>query len=293
MICYNVSMNIQNHIQLLGFPDIIFAHTFSAESYQNNLDFPDLAHIMLEITYISEGELTIVLPDGAQVTACERSVICNPYAEPLRVMAKARHEHRTVGCRVPFRFCTPEPCNAPMPNGKRSIETLCLPFLTTALPENNPILPLIDEIILTHTMHTKGALYCAGLVLQLLARLDGMTHAAGDLPAHHQQRYVKKAKQYIFEHLREPIRQTDIAAHLGISPEYLCNVFKKSEGMPIIYFANRIKLEQIRQLIKNNGITLAEAAELYGFSDPNYVSRLHKKYFGYNITEAKDSPVRA
>ena len=35
----------------------------------------------------------------------------------------------------------------------------------------------------------------------------------------------------------------------------------------------------------NENIHLYEAALIYGYKDPNYVSSLHKKLFGYNITE--------
>ncbi len=284
MICYNEGMNMKNYIQINSLPRVIFAHVFRAETYQNRFDFPDLPYTMLEITYVSEGKLCFELTDGTRLVVGERSVICNPYNSPLRVYAPARHEHHTVCCRLPFRSL---PLSEIDPDGERPQGLLSLPFVTPPLPENNPILPLIDEIISTHTMHTKGPLYCSGLVLQLLDRLDRLTRTEEHLPAYHHRKYVKQAKEYIFEHLRDPIRQTDIAAHLGISSEYLCSVFKKVEGIPIIPFINRIKLEQIRTLMETGRLTLAEASELYGYTDPNYVSRLHKKYFHFNITDIK------
>ena len=78
--------------------------------------------------------------------------------------------------------------------------------------------------------------------------------------------------------------QRDIAAHLGITPEYLCSIFKKSEGVSIMHFINTVKLTSIRSLMEKDGLTLAQAAHLYGYADPNYVSRLHKQYFHINIT---------
>jgi YesN/AraC family two-component response regulator len=35
-------------------------------------------------------------------------------------------------------------------------------------------------------------------------------------------------------------------------------------------------------------VHLYEAAALFGYSDPNYVSRLFKKYYGYNITDKEN-----
>ena len=38
-------------------------------------------------------------------------------------------------------------------------------------------------------------------------------------------------------------------------------------------------------IMQQENIRLCEACVLYGFSDPNYVSKLFKQYFGYNITD--------
>ena len=50
-------------------------------------------------------------------------------------------------------------------------------------------------------------------------------------------------------------------------------------------YINHIKLEGVRSIMEKEHIPLNQAAEIYGFSDPNYVSRLYKKYFHANITD--------
>jgi YebC/PmpR family DNA-binding regulatory protein len=101
-----------------------------------------------------------------------------------------------------------------------------------------------------------------------------------------QEFYTRAAKEYIYQHLCGEVRQREIAAHLGITPEYLCAVFKQVEGMPLILFANRAKLQHVRALMEKEGLSLQDAAARYGFADPNYASRLYKKYFGESITAA-------
>ncbi len=269
-------MNAKTFIQITGLPWIAFAHIFSADRFENSLDPASYNPNTLEITYISEGELTCYLPDGTSFVLPSHTLLCNLFRTPLRVISTERHEHHTVGFLLPFTVVEESTPGA-----------LCLPLVIEHL-EQSRVSTLIDEIIATHTMHTKGPLACTGLFLQLLDHLDRRTRETADAPSYNNRRYVKLTKEYIFAHLREPIRQSDIAAHLGISPEYLCAVFKKTEGMPVIQFINRIKLEQIRLLMENNHLTLAEASEIYGYSDPNYVSRLYKQYFRVNITEKKN-----
>ena len=51
-------------------------------------------------------------------------------------------------------------------------------------------------------------------------------------------------------------------------------------------FINEIKLTHVRSLMENDRLTLSQAAAQYGFSDPNYVSKLYRRYFNETITEA-------
>ena len=48
------------------------------------------------------------------------------------------------------------------------------------------------------------------------------------------------------------------------------------------------RLEAFHRLLaeKNEHMNLNRAAALYGYTDPNYVSRIYKKYYGKNITDA-------
>ena len=81
--------------------------------------------------------------------------------------------------------------------------------------------------------------------------------------------------------------QREIAEHLGITSEYLCAVFKKANEVSLIMFINQTKLSKIRSVMKRENRKLYEAAEPYGYSDPNYMSRLFKKYYGKNVTDIK------
>ena len=53
----------------------------------------------------------------------------------------------------------------------------------------------------------------------------------------------------------------------------------------MMQYINRLKLENIKVLMEHTHLHLYEAAALYGYSDPNYVSRLYKRLFGHNITD--------
>ena len=49
-------------------------------------------------------------------------------------------------------------------------------------------------------------------------------------------------------------------------------------------YINKLKLENIKALMDNANMHLYEVAAMYGYNDPNYVSRLYKQLFGYSIS---------
>lgn len=260
-------------IRIDGLPEIAFAHIYGEQVYNSVL--PTLPR-RIEVTFLYEGSLQIE-QNGITAQAQKNSVICNLFETPLHIRASGYHEQHTVCFHVAFSH-----------TDERQNNVLRLPLLTQ-LQEAGRLCRLIDEIIRTHTLHTGNALICAGLFLQLLGELDSLNRQGAKNNSYGNLRYINRAKDYIYKNLQRPIRQSEVAEQLGVSPEYLCAIFKKTEGVSLMYFINRIKLERIRSLVEKENMKLRDAAELYGFTDANYVSRLFKKIFHMNITDIKKS----
>ena len=125
----------------------------------------------------------------------------------------------------------------------------------------------------------------SGLILNLLGQIDTLARKPNLKDNYSYKYYADKAKSFISENIRRSITQKEIANHLNVTPQYLCNLFKSATGESIIKYVNKLKLKQIRILIDRENVKLNKATALYGYSDPNYVSRLYKKYFGKNITD--------
>ena len=259
------------YLTVESLPKMRFAHIFGVDSYQ--YEFKPLHHTV-EITYISKGQLHCV-SDKEDFVLKQGDILFNAYLYPLRVEASEYHEHHTVSFQLEFGISdTPTDLSVPM----------------VAHLSSERCLKVIDEIIRAHTIYADSNLRVAGLCLQLLYEMSASTEQSTVNQGIRQ--YVKKVKNYTFQHIREPIRQADIADALGITPEYLCYVFKQCEKTTVMAYVNRIKLESIRSLMEKENLPLYKAAEFFGYSDPNYVSRLYKKLFQFNITDGllKDKP---
>lgn len=258
-----------DYIKLHSIPKIAFAHTFSHENYHNILGRRKSS---IEVTYLSEGTLNLLQGD-VQFIAHTGDFICNLYQKDMEISTEDFHSHRTVISEVDFDIST-----EPSPEA--------IPLLTIIhFQESLKYKKYIDEIIRTTAISPERNLECAGLFLQLLDIISAESFkSAQDNPDSYNP-YVKKAKRYIYENLSRMIRQEEIADFLKITPEYLCSVFKKETGETIMHYINSMKLNSIYSLIERENISLSRAAEIYGYSDPSYVSRLYKKYFGASISQ--------
>lgn len=254
-------------LTLYSLPEIRFAHRFCDEQYHGHIPQRESR---IEISVITEGGFRVTQGQSTY-TAVAGDIICNFYGSPMTVDTDAYHAHHTVGFSVKYDVAPGRALPPLVLHGAERRETCRR---------------LIDEIIRSFALQPSHTWKTAGLFLQLLDELDRCCDAQGDKGTPGEYRYVGQAKRYALEHISQPIRQSEIAAHLGITSEYLCNVFKKSEHISIMRFINETKLTGIRLMMESKGIPLHQAAAQYGFSDANYVSRLYKKYYGRPITEA-------
>ncbi|WP_127588831.1 AraC family transcriptional regulator [Paenibacillus koleovorans] len=72
----------------------------------------------------------------------------------------------------------------------------------------------------------------------------------------------------------------ELSREIGISPSYLCLIFKKTTGKTAIQYQNQIKIGKACDLLRSGEYNITEAAERLGFKDIYYFSRLFKKIMG-------------
>ncbi len=94
------------------------------------------------------------------------------------------------------------------------------------------------------------------------------------------QRLVRQAMVYIQEHSAEPLSRQEIAAHVGLSADYLTSCFHKELGLTPVAYLNRYRIQQARQLLKNTHKSVTEIALDVGFSSSSYFSRIFRRETG-------------
>jgi len=257
------------YIKICSMPKIRFAHTYTSPTYENFL--PKMKN-SIEISYLAEGTMFCKVGDQTY-TKKQYNISCNIYQEETSVHSNCFHEHHTVSFVLDYEVCNVMKENAIA--------------LSKIIPVADHVYAhdLIDEIIRIYTIYPDRNYTINGLFLQLLDEVNRLSRNETMKVNDNSSIYTRKAKEYIYQNLHRPIQQKEIAEYLNITPEYLCNVFKKENNVSLMTFINQIKLFKIHSVMKQEHLKLFEAAELYGYNNPNYVSRLYKKYFGCNITK--------
>lgn len=255
--------------EINSLPQILFSHAFEADEYTNRFS---PKKNFLEVSYIEKGEFTVKSGNREYVLR-QGDVCCLFKMADTVVTATKFHRHCTVAATLEWSSSA---------DGSAG---LMLPPVTPAeycLPE---VYKIIDDFIYVQAKYMSSKVRGAAKFLNLLCEIDRCNRKHSESYVSGNRLYTQKAKKYINDNLHKNLTQNEIAKHLGISAGYLCDVFKKSENTTVMNYINKLKLDGIKYLMENVNMPLYEAAEVYGYKDPNYVSRLYKKMYGHNITE--------
>ncbi len=277
----------------LGFeavPTIGFAHHFRMENYMQdmtNIEKPELYDNKgIEIVYIKEGSI-IAEVYGRKYTAEPGSIMIILRSLPFKLHAKdsAVRRHCTLELRAEYThsiiYDTAE--------ADKNTPHLLLPFINPPCRENEEIKKILFSIVSNVGAHGgKGSLADSADAMHILSMLDRIYRKSLYESSASVTEY--RIKACIADRIHRPIPLSEIAEHLGRTPNYLNSVFKKSAGTGIHSYINREKVRIISELILERKLPFKKACESVGIEDISYGYRMFKKHTGLTpsqFTEAQ------
>ncbi len=87
-------------------------------------------------------------------------------------------------------------------------------------------------------------------------------------------------KQFITYNYFKKLSLDSIAAYTHLSPDYCGRVFKRETGHSIIDYLNEVRVNQAKRMLLDIDLSLADIAEMVGFSRENYFCLVAKKLTG-------------
>ena len=101
--------------------------------------------------------------------------------------------------------------------------------------------------------------------------------------------YVRYAQNYM-ETNYSSITVADVANYLGISRNYLSDLFRAAIGISPRTYLNNVRLVKSAQLLTGTRLPVRDVAELAGYDNPLSFSRAFKNAFGISPSQYRENP---
>lgn len=97
----------------------------------------------------------------------------------------------------------------------------------------------------------------------------------------------KSVEQYIKDNFEKELDLETVSAKFNLSIYYFSRIFKDILGYNFPDYINILRINKAKQLLHNNEASIKEICYATGYSDPNYFSKVFKKYEGMTPSEYK------
>jgi two-component system, response regulator YesN len=98
-------------------------------------------------------------------------------------------------------------------------------------------------------------------------------------------RVLSRALDFLNLNYSHPLQLSDVAEKVDVSAPYLSNLFTRHLRKSFVDQLTHIRVEKAKQLLKEQSYSIKEISAMVGYQDPNYFSRLFKKYTGSSPSE--------
>ena len=99
------------------------------------------------------------------------------------------------------------------------------------------------------------------------------------------ERQVESVHSYILEHYMEHLSLSDLAEQFFVEPSYLSRKFSQKYGETITNCITRCRMDQAKELIKDENNKLEVISFTVGYDDYNYFSRVFRRLEGVSPSE--------
>ena len=263
----NDSLRVSNRIQVKGL------YTFFYQEKERGFLFSGEAHPIPELTYVDQGSLHSVA-DGQDLLLKQGDLVI--YGPDQWHMQYADID---VAPRyVTISFDLDNDALKPLLNRKFTAPQQVVQLLQQMLREQDRMDAYSTDIIISQLN-----LLLLTLLRQAESPKDTRLQTANAV--HSENEIIRKAQIYISTHIREKLSVPLVAKQVDVSPSYLTALFHKNLQISPGEYIRRIKLQESKQMIRENDLNFTEIAAELQYSTVHHFSRQFKEKFGITPTE--------
>jgi len=91
---------------------------------------------------------------------------------------------------------------------------------------------------------------------------------------------IREMTDYIGRHLEDDLSLQQLASRFFLSREYVSRKFRQETGVTLSEYVERLRMEKATMLLANRAYKIADIAEMVGYADEKYFSKVFKKHTG-------------
>jgi signal transduction histidine kinase/DNA-binding LacI/PurR family transcriptional regulator/AraC-like DNA-binding protein/DNA-binding response OmpR family regulator len=99
---------------------------------------------------------------------------------------------------------------------------------------------------------------------------------------------VKRTVAYFQQDYSRPLSRKEVAQVIGLSENYLSQIFRQELGISPWEYLNRYRIKQARELLAHTDESISSIAMEVGFEDPSYFGRVFHKITGLSPREYRE-----
>lgn len=100
-------------------------------------------------------------------------------------------------------------------------------------------------------------------------------------------RLFENVKNFIKENIETELELERVASNFGLSVYYFSRTFKEVIGTNYSDYINKYRVDMAKELLSNGEMNVKEVCYKVGYNDPNYFSKVFKKYEGVSPVNFK------
>lgn len=99
---------------------------------------------------------------------------------------------------------------------------------------------------------------------------------------------MEAVQKYLATHFKKQITLEKISNQVGLSPNYLCALFRQATGTTIFEQLAGLRIARARFLLKNTDLPIYAVAEEVGYNSQFAFSRFFHKAMGFSPTSYRE-----
>ena len=248
-------------------------YTFFYQEREQGFLFPGESHPMPELTYVDQGELHSVAEGHDILLKQGDIVIFGP---------NQWHMHYAdIGVApryVTLSFDLEGVDVTPLLNRKFVAPQTAVTLIQQMLREQERMDEYSEDMILSQLNQLL-------LILLREAAAPSTARLQTANAVRSENEIIRKAQQFVSDHIREKLSVSLVARYVDVSPSYLTALFHKNLQISPGEYIRRSKLQESKQMIRENNLNFTEIAEALQYSTVHHFSRQFKEKFGITPTE--------